>query len=405
MRSIVAFAALALTALNFAAASPCKASGTITDSSTVSGIASSSDDLTTTPSDTSPTPSSTSGLVKNAVTNGNFANAGSGSGVPGFPASGTVVMAVGEGYTSDGSSDTNCVKVSAGVATGNAERRDLQLSSFSQEVQGLEVGTSYTVQFAYAVVSVSGAGACSLEASLGGDVFKTLSITVGSSLEWKTTVDQVDATAAAEELKFAVVCQAGGSTVLYVDSIFMSNKVTPATIDDAVLDYGSVSLTTSVVATLSTASTQSTTSAPTTTSPPTTTNSRPATRTLSTGTLTPSATCPGGVVPTPLATCVPRDPVPQAPTTCSAFGVKGYTWWGRARFASPNQNSIEDCAKLCYQQAINCKAFAWYANFNGSPLCALGYDSLAEDGITLGATGSVMWNDLDCYKCDECPTA
>ncbi|KPM43276.1 hypothetical protein AK830_g3259 [Neonectria ditissima] len=398
MRSVIAFAALALTgALNFAAASPCKASGSITASSN-------DDPTTTTASEPSSTTSSTPSLVKNAITNGNLADPGSGSGVPGFSTSGTVVVAVGEGYTGDGSTETNCVKASAGSpATENSKRSDPQLSSFSQEVRDLETGTSYTVRFAYAVVSVSGAGACTLEVSLGSESVKVLSITAGSSLAWATTVSQVAATAATADLLFAITCQTGGSTVLYIDSIFMSNKVTPATIDDTVIDYGSPSLTSSVVATLS-PSTHSTASAPATTTAPTTTSSRPATRTLSTGTLTPSATCPGGVVPTALATCVPRDPVPQAPTTCSAFGVKGYTWWGRARFASPNQNSIEDCAKLCYQQAINCKAFAWFADFYGSPICALGYDSLAEDGITLGATGSVMWNDLDCYKCDECPT-
>ncbi|KAH6889916.1 hypothetical protein B0T10DRAFT_487084 [Thelonectria olida] len=402
MRSVVALMALALTGtLDLVAASPCKATTT-----TASDLATASTTSTT----TAPTSTTTPDLVvKNVCDNGNIADPGTGTGVPGYQVVGSVGVAQGAGITTDGSTETNCAKYEvSNEAPVGKKRASESVATLSQTVSNLEAGTAYTIRFSLSLVFASGT-ACSFKASLGSTVFYN-ELLQAANANWYTITKQANAQSSSEALALSVICPLGGTTIVYIDSIFMSNKVTPDTIDSVVLDYDAAD--SPVISSTSQATLIGgdetifpdpvTTELPPTTTTAKTTTTRPLTRTLSAGTLAPSATCPGGVTPTPLATCVPRSPSPSS-LMCGITGVKGYTWWARAKFASPNQNSVSDCAIICYQNAINCKAFAYYPDFSGGPICALGYDPLADDGVDTAASGARMtWYDLDCYKCDEC---
>lgn len=415
--------ALALVgAFDMVAASPCKASTTTpsttlsitpssTPSSTLSSEPSSTPSITpasTTTTTPSATPAATPNLVvKNLLDNGDISSPGEGTGVPGFSVSGSgISVAQGQGRTTEGSTESNCAKyVVSNIASQAVYERDSEsVATLSQAVGNLQAGTAYTIRFYLSVVSVTGT-ACSFKASLGDVVFYNEAL-LSSTTDWSVVTKQATAASVSETLAFSVTCPLGGTAIVLLDSIFMSNKVTPETIDSVTLDYDtdSPSLSSTSLATII-GGDQTIEPDPTTTTTTTTTKStstRPATRTFSEGSLAPSATCPGAVTPTPLATCVPRSPSPSG-LMCGITGVKGYTWWARAKFASPNQASVADCAIICYQNAINCKAFAYYPDFSGGAICALGYDPLADDGVDTGATGARMtWYDLDCYQCDEC---
>lgn len=80
---------------------------------------------------------------------------------------------------------------------------------------------------------------CAISASIGGSQFYTSTIlSIGQAIDWNTALTQTDVPNAQGSFSVSVNCPIGGIAAIYVDSIFMSNQVTPETIDTVSIDFG-----------------------------------------------------------------------------------------------------------------------------------------------------------------------
>ncbi|KAF4342807.1 hypothetical protein FBEOM_3215 [Fusarium beomiforme] len=231
MRSPLALTALAILGnFNVALGGPCKPHAT---NSHVS--------VTTTTA--APATSETKGplVVKNEISNGNFAvkDPNNPDSVPGYTIEGQAEIVTDEGYTGDGSKDKGCVKMSASNNPPARKRAIGNIVSISQQVADLDTKKKYTVRFFYAVITASSINVCTLSASIGGHQFYTSTIlSIGTAIDWNTVLTQTDVPNTQGAFSVAVNCPIGGIAAIYVDSIFMSNQVTPETINDVAIDFG-----------------------------------------------------------------------------------------------------------------------------------------------------------------------
>ncbi|KAF9766509.1 hypothetical protein IL306_001083, partial [Fusarium sp. DS 682] len=502
MRSPLALTALAILAnFNVAQAGPCKPHAT---NSHVS--------ITTTTA--APASSETKGplVIKNEIGNGNFAikDPKNPDIVPGYTIEGQAEIVTTEGYTGDGSKEKGCVKMSASNNPPARKRAIGNIVSISQQVANLDTRKKYTVRFFYAVITASSINVCTLSASIGGHQFYTSTIlSIGTAIDWNTVLTQTDVPSTQGAFSVAVNCPIGGIAAIYVDSIFMSNQVTPGTINNVAIDFGddssvptpttsgspveatskapTSSMPTSNIATSNVPNSKESTQEPSTRTEPLSgtfivtsetehtipTASEPVTRdaptesesdiktvtfdqttssmhkpstaneftvstmepptsvlhpttagdfTIPTSSSLPSGSrvCPAGAPPpgycTPIqpevtqSVSLPGIPIesdndqPTAPRACWAFGKAKSGTWGRTKSSAPRQNSIADCALLCKQQGPSCQAFAWY-NLGGvgsETSCWFLNNRLGITGINLNAPNSLMWNDFDCFECQDC---
>ncbi|KAM0226705.1 hypothetical protein ACHAPO_012140 [Fusarium lateritium] len=508
MRSVFALTALAILGnFDVTLAGPCKPHVTSATGTT-----------------TAPATSETKGplVVKNVIGNGNFAvrDPTNPSNIPSYTVEGDGQIVENKGYTGDNSKEKGCVEMKASNQSPSRKRAIGNIVSISQQLDSLDTKKKYTIRFFYAVITASSINVCTLSASIAGHVFYTSTIlSIGAAMDWNTVLEQTDVPNTEGAFSIAVNCAVGGIAGIYVDSIFMSNQVTPETIDDVAIGFGnegsaantSASLVVSTAAegsssaantdrpstetepstesqvftsdaahptsgsftnsdvntlspstesepqTQSSAETQtnvhtagvSTASEPATQGP--STASQPATQGPSTAsepvshnpsteseshvptlTLNPatasylstasslptgSRVCPVGAPPP--GYCTPIKPevtqlvslpgIPQesenerptAPRACWAFGRAKSGTWGRTTESNPRQKSIEDCALLCKKEGSACKAFAW-DNSNQPSSCRFLSDTLGVAGINLNAQYSLMWNDFDCFECQDC---
>ncbi|KAI1017597.1 hypothetical protein LB504_003851 [Fusarium proliferatum] len=230
MRSVVALVALALSGtLDLAAASQCKPRPSHSSATT---------DLIPSDTATSAAASETAGsiVIKSVIDGGGFSIAPPEGGIPGFTASGDATIVVGPGYKGDGSKDSGCLSLQA----SGDKKRDLgSFAGVAQSLELLSLTRPYTVRFFYFVVTAPSLNFCQLTASLGSQTFfQTWIISFGTSVQWGMALEQVTAAQRSAPLSISMNCLVGGSAQVYVDSLFMSNQVTPATIDDHPLDLG-----------------------------------------------------------------------------------------------------------------------------------------------------------------------
>ncbi|KAF4452333.1 hypothetical protein F53441_4785 [Fusarium austroafricanum] len=438
MRSILALATLAILGnLDVALASVCKPHRTNT--------------YTTNTLTAAPTTTETKGplVVKNEIGNGNFAirDPKNPRNIPRYTVvEGQAQVVDDKGYTRDGSKEKDCVELSA---NNNPTRKRAigNIVSISQQLVDLDIKKKYTVRFFYAVITASSINVCTLSASIGGHQFFTSTImSIGQAADWNTVLTQTDVPNTQGAFSVSVNCPIGGVASIYVDSIFMSNQVTPETIDDVKIDYGNEGDVSSTAATSKLA--ESTTSnAPSskessdvdTFSPSTKSWSGSETATygstgiqtreytpttasdnaVSTESSLPSGSrvCPAGAPPP--GYCKPVQPQvtqtvslpgipqlsendrPDAPRACWAYGVPKLGTWGRTKWSNPRQNSIADCALLCKKEGPSCKAFALNTN-SQETTCSLLGDRLGVTGIDLNKQRSLVWNDFDCFECHDC---
>ncbi|CAM1501335.1 Fc.00g104970.m01.CDS01 [Cosmosporella sp. VM-42] len=249
MRSVLALAVLALTGtLDLAAAARCRPSRrtTLTDTTTTS-ISPTETAATGTTTGTELTSTETGGprAIKNEVSNGNFAARGGDGDIPFFVIDGEARVVTGQGYKGDGSKESGCAELSASDETSGDEKRDLGLRDLgpfvgiSQTIYNMNVMTPYTIRFFYAVVTTSALNVCWIDAYVGTQTFfSTFIFSMGPSIQWATVIEQTSAPSVSGPIGISVTCISGGVATVYIDSIFMSNLVTPATINNAVLDYG-----------------------------------------------------------------------------------------------------------------------------------------------------------------------
>ncbi|SPJ78243.1 uncharacterized protein FTOL_06632 [Fusarium torulosum] len=236
MRLIVALAALALSgSIDLAAASACKPPSSHLSSATSELIPSD----TTSAAATSETGRSIT--IKSVIEGGGFSVVPPEGGVPGFTVEGEAEILIGPGYKGDGSQDGGCLSMKA----RNVEQQKRDIGTFagvSQALEQLSLTKPYTVRFFYLVITAPSLNLCQLTASLGGQTFyQTWIFSSGTAIQWGMALEQVTAAQSSASLSISMNCLVGGTAQIYVDSLFMSNQVTPATIDDHPLDLGGVS--------------------------------------------------------------------------------------------------------------------------------------------------------------------
>ncbi|KAF9773029.1 hypothetical protein IL306_009222 [Fusarium sp. DS 682] len=262
MRSIVALAALAISGtLDLAAASVCKPRA--------SRLSSATTDLTPSDTATSAAASETAGtvVIKSVIDGGGFSVIPPEGGVPGFTVQGDAGIVVGPGYKGDGSKDSGCLSLKASNADGDKKRDLGSFAGVAQSIEQLSLTKPYTVRFFYLVVTAPSLNFCQLTASLGSQTFfQTWIISLGTSVQWGMALEQVTAAERSAPLSISMNCLLGGSAQIYVDSLFMSNQVTPQTIDDHPLDLGGSDSSFTTTTSTSSSATQTTTSTTSTSS-------------------------------------------------------------------------------------------------------------------------------------------
>ncbi|KAG5788670.1 hypothetical protein H9Q69_012279 [Fusarium xylarioides] len=227
MRSFIAIAALAISG---AVAGPCKPRTTETSASVASETSSAALEATTLPAP--PVDS----IITNTCTGGGLTS------LDPFVIDGDVTLNTNEGYNPNGgSSDKSCASLSAQASPGGRKRQNLgDIAALKQLLTGLNVRTQYTVQFFYLVFTPPQATtSCVLEAFIGSQKFFTTGIfSNGASISYNQVLVSTSAPATQGFLNIQTTCSGGGSAVVLVDSIFISNQVTPENINDFRLDFG-----------------------------------------------------------------------------------------------------------------------------------------------------------------------
>ncbi|KAJ3541240.1 hypothetical protein NM208_g4704 [Fusarium decemcellulare] len=220
MRSVIAFAALALTSsLNLTAAGPCRPKSRTTSSQSESLTFT---DATGTLS-ASATTTETGGdiIITNAARNGRFAIAD--------PDSESGISA-----TSTPRARPNNTRVAA-----SKKMEVMMMVVCRSRRQVAHQATTSELRFYYAVLTGSGSNMCSINAYLGSQQFYSSTIfTNGPTASWNQVLETVVAESTSAAFRIAMSCSGNGFAMIYVDSVFISNQVTPANINDFILNFG-----------------------------------------------------------------------------------------------------------------------------------------------------------------------
>ncbi|ENH73355.1 hypothetical protein FOC1_g10008840 [Fusarium oxysporum f. sp. cubense race 1] len=232
MRSILALAALA--AVDFVAGSACKPKS----SNTIPTLVSSSTDATISSTATSVV---TLPKVRNLAANGNMAEVDPNNplSVPGWEVDGDARIVGGAGREEPGSTERGCAAMSA--SNNGDGKRALGISvSISQSMSNLDLSTPYTIRFYYLVVTSPAAiNLCQLTGFLGGSVFyQNWVFSTGTAVSWNEVLQAVTPAQVNAPLRIAMNCLIGGGATVLVDSVFISNAVTPQNINDFAVNFG-----------------------------------------------------------------------------------------------------------------------------------------------------------------------
>ncbi|KAF4944746.1 hypothetical protein FGADI_12466 [Fusarium gaditjirri] len=261
MRFRIALATLNL--VGFAAGGPCKPSRIITLSShsLISSVATtdvsesstnsqtninsatitSSAETAEVPSSTIPQSSTTTQeeviIITNAISGGSFAsrNPNSPSGLTNFDASGNAEFHQGGCYRADGSLDDGCAALSA---SGDSVTKRSFFGSFASIFQTVRSvpRKKYTIQFFY-LINSAGSQGCVTTATFGDTQFYSQPASSSGS-SWARVLRQVEALSDLPAFSISLTCSGAGTSSILVDSIFISDQVTPETIDNFKLDLG-----------------------------------------------------------------------------------------------------------------------------------------------------------------------
>ncbi|KAM0547549.1 hypothetical protein ACHAPJ_010293 [Fusarium lateritium] len=196
----------------------------------------------TTPSDLPTTTTSEDDIIiTNRIANGRFAMAdpNSPSGLESYDSEGEVRHQLGGCFKDDNSDDDGCVALEA---VGDSQKRFLgSFAGISQLLGLLQPSTTvlYTVQFYYAVITGGGFQMCTVSAYLGNRQFYSMSLfSIGQSITWNRVLASVIADSRSANFGISMTCMGDGQAMIYVDSVFVSNEVTPKNIDQFQLHFG-----------------------------------------------------------------------------------------------------------------------------------------------------------------------
>ncbi|KAJ4323637.1 hypothetical protein N0V84_004245 [Fusarium piperis] len=184
-------------------------------------------------------------VITNSFPGGRFAD-----GLGDLETVGDVTHQIGGCFKGDGSVDDGCAAMRANAASvstvvvvepRNAKRALGSFAGMSQWLGFLRPSTKvlYTVQFYYAVISYGGGmSLCTVEAYLGNRYFYFNDhFVMGMSATWARVLTTVAADSQRANFGISMDCWGTGYAELYVDSIFISNQVTPQNIDRFQLNF------------------------------------------------------------------------------------------------------------------------------------------------------------------------
>ncbi|KAF4420384.1 hypothetical protein FACUT_11204 [Fusarium acutatum] len=343
-------------------------------------------------------------VITNAVSNGRFSikDPNSASGIFGFDAEGEAEQRNGDCYKADGSSDNGCVAL--GSSSDSKKRAFGGLASISQFLTNLAPSRNvlYTVQFYYVVITAGGNQACSVNAYLGNNQFYTMGLFTsgGVGVSWNRVLTTVMADSRSASFGISMSCTGSGLALIYVDSVFVSNQVTPDNIDQFQLDFGDNDTPEETTSRLPSTPTSEPANQVTSLEPPTTaTNSAPATTTGYTRPEIPSQkVCPDGYKPPGF--CGQKWPKPSEPfceyrsqpnAEAVAYPLSQYPMQGM---------DIQKCALTC---AYIDGCFAFAVNNNPRYPCNFILEPLRLQGWTTGDPDRVLeWSELACFNCQLC---
>ncbi|KAF5251087.1 hypothetical protein FANTH_3849 [Fusarium anthophilum] len=175
-------------------------------------------------------------IITNAISGGSFASRdpNSPSGLTNFGASGNAEFHQGGCYRVDGSLDDGCAALSA---NGDVTKRSFfgSFASIFQTVRSVP-RKKYTIQFFYLIRSAESQG-CVASAAFGNSEFFSQPAS-SSRPSWARVLGEVEAVSNLPTFAISLTCSGGGTSSILVDSIFISDQVTPDTIDNFKLDLG-----------------------------------------------------------------------------------------------------------------------------------------------------------------------
>ncbi|KAF5012842.1 hypothetical protein FDECE_1131 [Fusarium decemcellulare] len=434
MRSVAALAALALTgAFNLAAASRCKpssvTSATSLDTTTASSLDTSMTSLDTTATETSTGTAGEStetaapgSVIKNIVTNGGFSKkdpGGDPSKIPGFTVTGDGTLVTGGGYTGDGSSDKNAVQLSVSSTPPGKRKRQTargETAGFGQFLDNLDTRTQYTVQFFYYIVTAPAQRTmCVLQAGLGNGIFfNTFIYSTGQATFYERIVVQTSAPSVGADIFIHSSCQDGGLSTIFVDSLFMSNQVTPGTIDNYSLDFGGGDVHTPPLDPVTTSNPEgSSTQEPSETStfpsngdqstsfslqPTKLQSTTDSGRTSSFVTVTSETAVTSTEAPSTVTESLPECTLAESDGCSYIGGGTGCFRYGRQvdTFFLAGDHSSWHCEALCGEMPDRCKSSAWD---NDANMCRFSSRSINDPDFGSGSGPELSWNDQACFKC------
>ncbi|KAH7174919.1 uncharacterized protein B0J16DRAFT_310488 [Fusarium flagelliforme] len=211
-------------------------SQTIIDSNTVTSLLPSTDvpSLTVAHSTTATEEEFT--IITNAIEGGSFASRdpNSPSGLTNFKAEGNAEFHSGGCYKGDNSQDDGCAALTASGDPGSKRSLFGRMARIYQTVKSVPRRKN-TIQFFYHLTS---GGDCTVAARFGGSMFWSAAASTDAG-SWVKVIGQVEALDGSPIFDVSLTCNGAGSSSILVDSIFISDKVTPDTIGSVQLDFGS----------------------------------------------------------------------------------------------------------------------------------------------------------------------
>lgn len=359
-------------------------SSSLTETSDVSNIITTSFESTTeVPTTTTSMETTTTEdiiIITNAIANGRFAmpNLNSVGDIMGFQREGLAEYRDGNCYKGDEGTDDGCVVLK--TADGRKKNAD-SFSGISQMLTSLSPSRTvlYTLQFYYVVIEVGPSQACTIDAYLGTlQAFsQTLSIGDGEATSWKRALTAVRADAESASLSISISCSGRGVTMVYVDSVFFSNKVTPDNIDTHRLEFRDAEV-------------------------------PPQQSTVENTPTTVSQTTTASATPTEICKYTHGEEcqfdsqknVPDA--LCAFEGFFTGDTWKESRTDYPHQDNREQCIAIC-KSLPDCQASGHFQNENR---CLFTTTVITENDFIIYDEGEfwkqASWADQRCWTCPDC---
>ncbi|OBS25880.1 hypothetical protein FPOA_06414 [Fusarium poae] len=349
--------------------------------------------------------------LSNSLAGGSFASRDpdSPSGLKDFGATGNAEFHSGGCYKGDGSPDDGCAALTAG---GSPDGKRSFFGRFASIYQVIKAAPrkKYTIQFLYLVTSTGGSQDCVVSATFGNRKFFSLPATSpgGTTVNWARVLEQVETIGQDPTFDISLECTGPGYSSILVDSIFISDKVTPETIGNYHLQFDSYTepetTTTSYQET-----TQTTETGASSTAGITATGSDAL---ASDTTVSSQATSQGDkTTPSSEATATSKCAVEcdlindfQNNDMCDLVGVfvktdAIYGFPGDDNSATQHRSkSITECADFCKRDMPGCKSVG-YQKLSGR--CFFSNTVVTQDDITDGSDSQMAdWYNIEgCFTC------